>query len=46
MLEKRIALNISRDSHGVRSTIGSYIDYGEHIAEILGHYPMNYPMKL
>ncbi len=39
MLEKRIALNVSRNSHDVRNTIDSYIDYGEHISDILGHYP-------
>ena len=39
MLERRIALNMSRDSYGVRDTIDSYIDYGEHISEILEHYP-------
>lgn len=39
MLQRRIALNISRDSYGVKNTIDSYIDYGEHISEILDHYP-------
>ena len=39
MLQRRIVMNISRDSFGVRNTIDSYIDYGEHISEILDHYP-------
>ena len=39
MLQKRIAMNISRDSSGVRSTIDSYIDYGNHISEIIDRYP-------
>lgn len=39
MLQRRIALNISRDSYGVRNTIDSYIEYGEHISEILSTYP-------
>ena len=39
MLQRRIVLDISRDSFGVHNTIDSYIDYGEHISEILGHYP-------
>ena len=39
MLQRRIVMNISRDSNGIRNTIDSYIDYGEHISEILGHYP-------
>ena len=39
MLEKQIALNISRDSYGIRNTIDSYIDYGNHISEVLGRYP-------
>lgn len=39
MLQRRIALNISRDSYGARNTIDSYIDYGSHISEILDHYP-------
>lgn len=40
MLQRRIVMNISRDSNGIRNTIDSYIDYGEHISEILGHYLM------
>lgn len=39
MLEKRIVMNISRDSYGVRSSIDSFIDYGEHISELLDQYP-------
>ena len=39
MLQKRIVLNISRDSYGAKTTIDSYIKNGEHISEILTHYP-------
>ena len=39
MLQRRIVLNISRDSYGARTTIDSYIDHGEHISEIFAHYP-------
>ena len=39
MLEKRIVMNISRDSYGVRDTIDSYIEYGNRISEILDRYP-------
>ena len=39
MLQKRIVMNISRDSSGVRNTIDSYIDYGNHISEIIDRYP-------
>lgn len=39
MLQRRIVLNIGRDSYGARNTINSYIDYGSHISEILDHYP-------
>ncbi len=39
MLQRRIVLNISRDSYGARTTVDSYIDHGEHISEILAHYP-------
>ena len=39
MLQKRIAMNISRDSSGVRNTIDSYIDYGYHISDIIDRYP-------
>ena len=39
MLQRRIALSIGRNSHGVQNTVDSYIDYGEHISELLDHYP-------
>ena len=39
MLQRRIVLNISRDSYGARTTLDSYIDHGEHISEIFAHYP-------
>ena len=39
MLEKRIVMNISRDSNGTRNTVDSYIEYGNRISEILDRYP-------
>ena len=39
MLDKRIVMNLSRDSTGIRSTIASYIDYGDRISEILDYDP-------
>ena len=39
MLEKRIILHISQDSHDVQNTIDSYLTYGNHISELLAHNP-------
>ena len=39
MLEKRIVMNISRDSYGIRSSVDSFIHYGNHISDLLDQYP-------